>query len=157
MFNSSTEFFSTIKIIAVVLLAIIVTVTVLDVNTSVLASLNFRNQPSILEGMTTEEKDRKILDEAVKVINEEIMRVESKGGKINGNNIETFKNFIDSYKEYSAKTLVLKLVGIKNSSKEGALNADALSSFRGEMTSYNQMMQGLEHLEKDLDTGRFDR
>ena len=87
MFDNSEEVFAILKIIVVVLLVMTVTITVLDVNNSILGSLNFRNKIPIIEGMTSEEKDRKTVEDAIAIMNEEVIRLEAKGGKINGNNI----------------------------------------------------------------------
>ena len=63
--------------------------------------------------MTSEEKDRKTVED-IAIMNE-VVRLEAKGGKINGNNIENFKEFSELYKEYYAKRLALD---IKNSIKK---------------------------------------
>tara|TARA_Y100001970_G_C14252083_1_gene872590 strand:- start:2189 stop:2665 length:477 start_codon:yes stop_codon:yes gene_type:complete len=158
MFDNSEEVFAILKIIVVVLLVMTVTITVLDVNNSILGSLNFRNKIPIIEGMTSEEKDRKTVEDAIAIMNEEVIRLEAKGGKINGNNIENFKEFSELYKEYYAKRLALDIKNSikKNNEKDGELNSD-LGNLAIQVGLYNQVVQGFENFEKELDTGRFDR
>ena len=108
--------------------------------------------------MTSEEKDRKTVEDAIAIMNEEVIRLEAKGGKINGNNIENFKEFSELYKEYYAKRLALDIKNSikKNNEKDGELNND-LGNLAIQVGLYNQVVQGFENFEKELDTGRFDR
>lgn len=158
MFDNSEEVFAMLKIIVVVLLVMTVTITVLDVNNSILGALNFRNKVPIIEGMTSEEKDRKSVEDAIEIMNEEIIRLEAKGGKINGNNIENFKEFSELYKEYYAKRLAFDIKNSikKNNEKDGELNND-LGNLAIQVGLYNQVVQGFDNFEKELETGRFDR
>jgi hypothetical protein len=158
MFNVKLEFISCVKIIAVILFAIIATVTVLDDNTSIFSSFNFRHNLSVLEGMTSEERDRIPLEKATDIINEEIARIEAKGGKLNGNNIEAFNTFAQAYKEFYAKHLVLKIKNIigQNNKKEGELNP-SFTVLATHITLYNQVVEGFDKLLNELESGAFDQ
>ena len=54
----------------------------------------------------SEEKDRKTVEDAIAIMNEEVIRLEAKGGKINGNNIENFKHHLQKQNIWNKKTFL---------------------------------------------------